>query len=143
MNKVGRFETALMCVIWKDLLKNIDIVNKALQEPGIELFTIVKLYDSLLAHFQIMRSKFDVFETIARKLTSSNYKECAERKRTRSSFADEVLDNTDPSLSLSANDKFRAQSFYLIIDRFITEMTERRETYKFYAKGLISYWTDP
>jgi hypothetical protein len=126
MNKVDRFETALMCVIWKDLLQNIDIVNKDLQEPGIELCTTVKLYDSLLAHFQIVRNKFDVFETMARKLTSSNYKECVERKRTRSSFADEVLDNTDPSLSLSASIKFRAQSFYPIIDRLITEMTKRR-----------------
>jgi hypothetical protein len=54
MNKIDRFETALMCVIWKVLLQNIDIVNKALQEPGIELCTTVKLYDSLLAHFQIM-----------------------------------------------------------------------------------------
>jgi hypothetical protein len=88
MNKVDRFETALICVIWKGLLQNIDVVNKALQEPGIELCTIVKSYDSLLAHFQIMRNKFDVFETMARKLTSSNYKECVERKRRRSSFAD-------------------------------------------------------
>jgi enolase len=76
-----------------------------------------------------MQNKFDVFEIMARKLTSSNYKECAERNRTRSSFADEVLDNTDPSLSLSASDKFRAQSFYPIIDRLITEMTKRREAY--------------
>jgi hypothetical protein len=67
---------------------------------------------------------------MARKLTSSNYKECAERKRTRSSFADEVLDNTDPSLSLSASDKFRSQSFYSIIDRLIIEMTKRCEAYK-------------
>jgi hypothetical protein len=77
-----------------------------------------------------MRNKSHVFETMARKLTSSNYKECAERKWIRSSFADEVLDNTDTSLSLSASDKFRAQSFYPIIDRLITEMTKRRESYK-------------
>jgi hypothetical protein len=64
---------------------------------------------------------------MARKLTSSNCKECAECKRTRSSFADEVLDNTDPSLSPSASDKFRAQSFYPIINRLITEVTKRRE----------------
>jgi hypothetical protein len=125
MNKLDRFETALVCVIWKYLLQNTDIVNKALREPGIELCTIVKLYDSPLAHFQIMRNKFDVFEIMARKLTSSNYKECEERKRTRYSFADEVLDNTDPSLSLSASDKFRVQSFYPIIDRLITEMAKK------------------
>jgi hypothetical protein len=73
--------------------------------------------------------KFDVFETVARKLSSSNYKECAEQ-RTRYGFADEGLDNTDPSLILIASDKFRAQSFYPIIDRLITETTKRREAYK-------------
>jgi hypothetical protein len=79
-----------------------------------------------------MQNKFGIFENMARQLTSSNYKECAERKRTRYSFADEDLDNTDPSLSLSASDKFRAQSFYPIIDRLTTdnEMTKKREAYK-------------
>jgi hypothetical protein len=55
-----------------------------------------------------MRNKFDVFETMERKLTSSKYKECVERKWTRSIFADKVLDNTDPSLSLSASKKLGA-----------------------------------
>src|SRR5688572_3126120 len=63
---MDHFETALMCVIWKDLLQKIDIVNKALQEPGIELCTVIKLYDSLITHFHEARSKFVMFESMPR-----------------------------------------------------------------------------
>ncbi|XP_065645496.1 uncharacterized protein LOC136075971 [Hydra vulgaris] len=69
------FETALMCVIWKDLLQKMNIVNKALQEPGIELCTIIKLYDGLIQYFYDTRSKFETFEGQAKDLTESDYKE--------------------------------------------------------------------
>src|ERR1043165_5544606 len=39
------------------------------------------------------------------------------------------MDNTDQSLHLSASDKFSTQSFYVIIDRLITEMRKRRTAY--------------
>lgn len=129
IKKLDHFETALMCVIWKDLLQKIDIVNKALQEPGIELSTIIKLYDSLIIHFHDTRDKFEMFEGMAKDLTQSDYKECTQRKRVRHRFHEEVVDNTDPSLSMSASDKFRTQSFYMIIDRLITEMGKRRAAY--------------
>ena len=31
--KIDSFEIALMCTIWNDLLQNLNIVNKAIQEP--------------------------------------------------------------------------------------------------------------
>ena len=47
------------------------IVNKALQEPGTELYTI-----SLITHFHDARSKFVMFDSMAKNLTQSDYKEC-------------------------------------------------------------------
>jgi len=109
---LDHFETALMCVIWKDLLQKINIVNKGLQESGIELCTTIKLYDTLINHFHDTRNKFKIFEGMAKNLTQSDYKECTQRKR----FDDEVVDNTGPNLNMSASDKFRTQTFYVIID---------------------------
>ena len=114
---------------WKDLLQKIDIVNKALQEPGIELCTIIKLYDSLITHFHDRRNKFEMFESMAKDITQSDYKEGTQRKRVPKRFDDEVMDDTDPSLNLSASDKFRTQTFYVIIDRLITEMGKRLAAY--------------
>ena len=136
---MDHFETALMRVIWKDLLQKIDIVNKALQEPGVELCTIIKLYDSLITHFHDARSKLVIFESMAKNLTQSDYKECTQQKRVQKRFDNKVMDNTDQSLHLSASDKFRTQSFYVIIDRLITEMRKRRTAYATigYMKGSI------
>ncbi|XP_065665620.1 uncharacterized protein LOC136087042 [Hydra vulgaris] len=125
------FETALMCVIWKDLLQKMNIVNKALQEPGIELCTIVKLYDGLIQYFHDTRSKFETFEGQAKDLTKlQDYKEATQRKRIRKRFDDEVMDTSNPSLTVSASERFRIQQYYVIIDRLNNEMEKRRAAYK-------------
>ncbi|XP_065654607.1 uncharacterized protein LOC136081234 [Hydra vulgaris] len=124
------FETALMCVIRKDLLQNMNIVNKALQEPGFELCTIIKLYDGLIQYFHDTRSKFETFEVQAKYLTESDYKEATQRKRIRKRFDDEVMDTSNPSLNVSASDNFRIQQYYVIIDRLNNEMEKRRAAYK-------------
>jgi hypothetical protein len=48
--------------------KNTDRVEKAIQEPGIELCTTVKLYDALLEYLFDVRQKFDYFEKMAKDL---------------------------------------------------------------------------
>ncbi|XP_065672003.1 zinc finger MYM-type protein 1-like [Hydra vulgaris] len=124
------FETALMCVIWKNLLQKMNIVNKALQEPGIELCTIIKLYDGLIQYFHDTRSKFETFEGKAKDLTESDYKEATQRKRIRKRFDDEVMDTINPSLNVRTIDNFRIQQYYVIIDRLNNEMEKRRAAYK-------------
>jgi hypothetical protein len=44
IRKLDLFETALMCVIWNDILQNINLFDKALLEAGNELCIGVKLY---------------------------------------------------------------------------------------------------
>ena len=79
--------------------------------------TIIELSGSLITHFHDTRNKFEMFESMAKDITQSDYKEGTQRKRVPKRFDDEVMDDTDPSLNLSASDKFRTQTFYLIIDR--------------------------
>ena len=83
--------------------QKIDIVSKAPQEPGIELNTIIKLYDSLVTHFHDTRNRFETFESKAKILTKSDYRECTQRQRVRKRFDAEVVDNTDPGLNLIAS----------------------------------------
>jgi len=59
VNKLESLETALMCIIWNDVLQNINLVSKALQEAGIEICTVVKLYNSLLKNFREIRDQFN------------------------------------------------------------------------------------
>ena len=65
-------------------------------------------------------------------LSSSDYKECRQRKRARSRFFDEVVDEMDAAsvINLNAKDKFRIQTFLFIVDKLIIEMSKRREAYE-------------
>ncbi|XP_035231131.1 uncharacterized protein LOC118202997 [Stegodyphus dumicola] len=51
IHQMNTLEMVLLTVIWEDLLKHVNIVNKSLQEPGIEFNTMVRLYDSLIQYF--------------------------------------------------------------------------------------------
>ena len=46
----------------------------------------------------------------------------------RNRFNDQVMNTNDPSLNLSASDKFH--QFYVIIDRLNSEMEKRSSAYK-------------
>jgi len=76
--KLDQLETAVigpMCVVWNDILQKANIVSKTLQQAGIEICTIVKLYDSLIAYFTEIRDHFDDFESKAKMLVSVGYAE--------------------------------------------------------------------
>lgn len=49
-------------VLWNDILQKTDLVNESLQLPGIEIFTVVELHESLLINFQNMRGEFEYYE---------------------------------------------------------------------------------
>lgn len=68
-----------MTFIWNDILQQVNIVNKAIQPPGIEICTIVELYNGLLTRFQNMRSadEFDLYVKKA-KQTISGLSDCSE-----------------------------------------------------------------
>lgn len=52
-----------MCgILWNDVLQKTDLVNESLQLPGIEIFTVVELHESLLINFQNMRGEFEYYE---------------------------------------------------------------------------------
>ena len=52
-----------------------------------------------------------------------NGKECEQK------LDDKIMDNNDHSVNMNAGNTFRTQSFYVIIDRLMTEMERRRAAY--------------
>jgi len=83
VNKLESLDTALMCIIWNDVLQKINLVSKALQEAGIKICTVVKLYNSLLTNFREIRDQFDDYEEKAKRLVpeGSDYAQSGARKR--------------------------------------------------------------
>lgn len=120
-----------MSIIWNDILQQINIVNKSLQAPGIEICTVVNLYNSLPSCFKTMRSaeEFDLFEEKAKKRFHglSDYSEIESRiHKHKASINDgNAIDAVD---HMSARDKFKTQTYYVIIDKLIVEMEKRKKS---------------
>jgi len=51
VNKLESLDMTQMCIIWNDVQQKTNLVCKALQETGIEICTVVKVYNSLLTNF--------------------------------------------------------------------------------------------
>ena len=101
-----------MCTIWNDLLQNLNIVNKATQEPGIELGTVVRLYDSLLTYLSEIRTQFNSFELKAKELSECDYKNTQTYEEIF--FLMKILSMPQPTVSnMCASDRFRTQTFIL------------------------------
>jgi len=144
VKKLNRLETVLMSIIWNDILQQINVVNKSLQTPGIEICTVVNLYNSLISCFKNMRSaeNFDLFEEKAKKRVSglSDYSEIESRKRKHKVSINDgnAINAVD---QMSARDKFKTQTFYVIIDKLIVEMEKRKKAY-LKLDGRFNFLTD-
>lgn len=142
VKKLDKLETAILCVVWNNILQNTDRVNKALQEPGIEICTVVVLYEGLITHLKQMRDRYDEFESEAKRYFAADSDYCVDtsRKRTR-----KVMPNdgqaADVSLSQTGKESFVANTFYVIIDKLIAEMDRRREAYAV-LNDKFSFLTD-
>lgn len=129
VKRLDRLDTAVLCVIWDDILQKINLVSKSLQQPGLEIVTVVQLYDGLLMVLEDMRELFDDYETKAKSLSthlSPDYAEATSRKRTRKQ---QPNDGPCAESVLSARDKFRTQVFYVLLDKLTVEMRHRRAAY--------------
>lgn len=133
VKKLNRLETVLMSVIWNDILQQINVVNKSLQTPGIEICAVVNLNNNLISCFKKRKSaeEFDLIEEKAKKKRVSglsDYSEIESRKRKHKVSMNDgsAIDAID---QMSARDKFKTQTFYVIIDKLVVEMEKRKKAY--------------
>lgn len=141
IHKMDTFEMVLLTVIWEYILKHIDIVNKSLQEPGIEFNTMVRLYDSLIQNISHCRTEdmYISFYLMAKELApDSEFKDSGSRVRKKKRQFDEGPDETP---SRSAKDSFKINVFFIILDVLCAEMTKRRAAYTM-LYDTFSFLTD-
>ena len=155
VKKLEKLNTPLMCVIWNDILENMNRINKALQEPGIEIGSVVSNYETLQKYLTSLRehSKFDNFEEQAKSMVSSNeqsvsgvtdseeydtnlpaYSQEKSRVRKRKSFHDERQLRTasteqDQQIVRTAREQFRIETYLTIVDKLRMEIDKRKKAY--------------
>lgn len=124
-NKMQEFEFIFMLTLWNDILQVFRRTSKGLQEEGLDLKTCANLYHSLSDHLVEMRNQFEKFEGEARKIfPNGEYKET--RRRTRKK---QVNDGNAEEVDLNPRDKFRIETFNVIIDTLNAQMQRRGEVY--------------
>ncbi|KYN06054.1 Zinc finger MYM-type protein 1, partial [Cyphomyrmex costatus] len=128
LQQFGSLETAIMVVVWSDILERFDKTNKSLQRVNIDLTTVVQLYNALHTYIVSLRNRFDHYEIQAKELSQCNdYARENQRRRRRTAKFDEVNDN-DVILDTKAN--MRVNTFLVILDRLAGELEKRSIVYK-------------
>lgn len=136
VKKLNLLETAVLCLVWEAVLKQINYASKVIQTQNIEFCVVISMYESLISYLQDIRNKFDEFESKAKMLVPSDvdYKSAVQRpqrENKRRGF----------DVSLSPKDKFRIETFLPVIDSLLTEMNKRLGAYEMLS-GRFGFLTD-
>ncbi|XP_041432322.1 zinc finger MYM-type protein 1-like [Xenopus laevis] len=130
LGKLNHFETAILLVVWGNILERLNATSKTLQNTKICLSEVVILYNSLIAYVQIIRDSFDTYELEAKKLTRDHtYAGEGKRLKKRKTFADESPFD-DVNQHMSARNKFITETFYVLTDSLIAELKRRNQCYE-------------
>jgi len=129
LDKIMKKETSLMTVIWSKILERINATSIELQKHDIDLSFAVTLLQSLTDTIAGMRLKFSDFEEEAGSLSDKIGQDFSDVRRRKI-----IKKNSDKSVEpelLSGHKKFEVNTFFVVIDRLVTEMTKRISAYKF------------
>lgn len=127
LRSLNRLETRLMMELWCDILDRFEKVSQKLQKVDTSLERVVRLYESLITFIDSLREMFLVYEERARKGCDVDYESCCnKRQRKRKLQADE---NKECEVILHGRDKFKVETFYVVLDRLKSELLRRKNAY--------------
>ncbi|KAI4808568.1 hypothetical protein KUCAC02_000625 [Chaenocephalus aceratus] len=115
--------------MWNAILQRFQGVSAALQAVELDLCNAVDLVGSLREYVAGLRNQFDNFETAAKNMSptvSDEYRADTQQKRKRKSQAD---DSSEPECELSGHSRFRTSVFIRVIDRLVSELDRRYQSY--------------
>jgi hypothetical protein len=122
-------EVAMMCELWNDILQRFNRCSKLLQSATIELTPAIGLLKSLNGFLDECRDKFDFYQQQAcDRCGNSTYK--SERRRVpkrKKRVGDGTA--TDATEGMTGQQKFKVNTFYVIIDQLRSALQKRIEAY--------------
>ena len=121
LNKITKQEFAFMAVLWHHILKRFNAVSKFLQKVELDLHTASSMLLSLIDFVKNLRNDFTRFENESKKLSSFIEKDYSDKNKRKAIKKLSKGENQVDSLSVS--DKFRVNTFFVIIDKLVTQLT--------------------
>ena len=125
--QMTKFEVAVLCVLWDRVLWQFHVASKTLQKESCDILTVVRLYSGLENFVKSLRDDYDSCEEEAKMLTDNHmFKD--RRGPTRKRFLLEGIENED-NPRLTARDKFRVDTFAVILDSLRADLERRKQAY--------------
>ena len=121
-------QTAVMTVLWDELLRRISLTSRALQQLQTDVCTVPVLYSSLIEDIGRARKGSDVYEAEAKTLTATEgYRADSQRRRGK-----KVLfgGSAGPEVRRSGREAFLIDTHYVICDCSSQELKQRKDAYK-------------
>ena len=131
-------EAAFMCELWNDLLQRCNKCSLLLQRSSIELTAAVSLMKNLDQFVTECREKFDFYDVKAfdrskNKSYKFESKSCRAPKR-KKHFSE--VSAVDALQGMSRVSKFKASTFYVMIDQLNEALKQRIKSYSFVRNVL-------
>ncbi|KAF0708295.1 zinc finger MYM-type protein 1-like [Aphis craccivora] len=144
IKKMTSLDIAFMTVLWNRVLERFDKTSLKLQEKSLDLSVAVKLLKSLREYVGSIRNNFDDLEKMAlslSKFVSKKYNNEKKRKVIRKLTPDEMI-RIEEETNLSGQDKFRVETFIIIMDKLDICLVKRIEQYTDLDKkfGFLTYF---
>jgi len=126
--RMDELDTGIMAELWYEILRHVNKVSLALQDPVVALNTAVDLLKSLVVVLQEMREQFDEYEKRGiERVGHGNYKAATRRIRKRNRAYDE---RTSPETVLDPRERFRVEVFLVIVDSLVASLNKRLSAYQ-------------
>jgi hypothetical protein len=126
--KMNQLETGILAALWHHILHRFHANSQALQSADQDLNSAVAIYESLMDFIGTQRAKSQEFVAEGRKLSQCDqYVGEEKRVRKRNRRYDEP--ESAPEVSQTPANKFRTDTFLVIIDRIDAELRKRLGAY--------------
>ena len=127
LNHIVKLENVFMALLWDRILNRFNTTSQYLQKIDVDLISANQMLVSLISFVKDLRDKFYSIESEAKQVSvhvSQEYSDSIKRK-----IRKRLANNEIQASILSAADKFRIDTFYVIIDKLVTELQKRSEAY--------------
>ncbi|CAB4006330.1 Hypothetical predicted protein [Paramuricea clavata] len=119
--KMNQLETGILAALWHHILHRFHANSQALQSADQDLNSAVAIYESLMDFIGKQRARFEEFEAEGKKLSQCDqYVGEEKRVRKRNRRYDEP--GSAPEVSQTPANKFRTDTFLVIIDKIDAEL---------------------
>lgn len=122
-------ELASISSLWNRLLTRINQTSLSLQKIDIDLNNVVNLYNSLIDFITFLRNSEETFLEIEAdgEMLSGNEDYEQDSKRTKKRKRQHGENDTE--VMFNGSDKFKSQTFYVILDVLNSELRKRKNAY--------------